>query len=67
MEQLRERSRAGRKETISEAEYLKPEGRHEKSGRREGENRGSESGVGHRESICEAEPGREGKEETEAE
>ena len=35
---------------------------HEKSGRRERGNRGSESGNGHRESSCEAEPGREGKE-----
>ena len=50
-----------------EAEYEKPEGRHEKSGRREGGNRGSESGDGHRGSHCEAETGREGKEEAEAE
>ena len=49
------------------AEYRNLEGRHEKSGRRERGNRGSESGGGHRESNCEAEPGREGKEETEAE
>ena len=45
VEQLRERSRAGRKETISKAEYLELEGRHERSGRREREKRGSESGT----------------------
>ena len=45
VEQLRERSRAGRKETIRKAEYLELEGRHEKSGRREREVRGSESGT----------------------
>ena len=49
------------------AEYKNLEGRHERSGRGERGNRGSESGDGHRESHCEAEPGREGKEETEAE
>ena len=49
------------------AEYENLEGWHEKSGRRERGNRGSESGDGHRESSCKAEPGREGKEETEAE
>ena len=62
MERLWERSREERKETNSEAEYRNLEGRHEKSGRRERGNRGSESGDGHRESSCEAEPGREGKE-----
>ena len=67
MERLRERSREGRKETISKAEYENLEGRHEKSGRRERGNRRSESGIGHRESHCEAEPGREGKEEQKAE
>ena len=41
------------------AEYRNLEGRHEKSGRRERGNRGSESGVGHRRSHCEAKPGRE--------
>ena len=46
-----------------EAEYRNLEGRHEKSGRRERGNRGSESGDGHRESSCEADPGREGKDE----
>ena len=46
VERLRERSRAGRKETISKAEYGKPEGLHEKSGRTEGGKRGSESGIG---------------------
>ena len=50
-----------------EAEYENLEGRHERSGQRERGNRGSESGDGHRESSCEAEPGREGKENTEAE
>ena len=64
---LWEQIREGRKETISEAEYKNLEGRHEKSGRRERGNRGSESGDGHRESSCEAEPGREGKEEQKAE
>ena len=63
MERLWERSREERKETNSKAEYKNLEGRHEKSGRRERGNRGSESGGGHRESSCEAEPGREGKEE----
>ena len=41
-----------------EAEYLELEGRHERSGRRERGNRGSESGDGHRGSHCEAEAGR---------
>ena len=41
-----------------EAEYENLEGRHEKSGRRERGNRGSESGDGHWGSSCEAEPGR---------
>ena len=63
MEQLWERSREERKETNSEAKYKNLEGRHEKSGRRERGDRGSESGDGHRESSCEAEPGRGGKEE----
>ena len=63
MEQLWERSREERKETNSEAKYKNLEERHEKSGRRERGNRGSESGDGHRESNCEAEPGRGGKEE----
>ena len=63
MEQLWERSREERKETNSEAEYKNLEGRHEKSGRRERGNRGSENGIGHRESKAVlAEPGREGKE-----
>ena len=62
VERLWERSREERKETNSGAEYRNLEGRHEKSGRRERGNRGSESGDGHRESSCEAEPGREGKE-----
>ena len=62
MEQLWERNREGRKETNSEAEYRNRERAHEKSGGKERGNRGSESGIGHRESICETEPGREGKE-----
>ena len=45
VEQLRERSRAGRKETISKAEYENLGGRHERSGRREGGQRGRESGT----------------------
>ena len=36
VERLRERSRGERKETNSRAKYQRPEGRHEKSGRREG-------------------------------
>ena len=63
VERLWERSREERKETNSRAEYRNLEGRHERLGRREGGNRGSESGGGHRESSCEAEPGRGGKEE----
>ena len=62
VERLWERSREEQKETNSKAEYRNLEGRHEKSGRGERGNRGSESGIGHRESSCEAEPGREGKE-----
>ena len=49
------------------AEYLELEGRHEKSGRRDGGEPRSESGRAHRGSHCEAEAGREGKEEAEAE
>ena len=60
-EQLRERIKEGRKETISKAKYKNLEGRHEKSGWRERGNRGSESGDGHRESNCEAELGRKRK------
>ena len=67
VEQLWERSREERKETNSRTKYRNLEGRHGKLGRGERGNRGSESGGGHRESSCEAEPGREGKEETEAE
>ena len=65
-EQLRERIKEGRKETISRAKYKNLEGKHEKSGWRERGNRGSESGDGHRESSCKAEPGRGGMEETES-
>ena len=63
VERLWERSREERKETNSEAKYENLGGRHERSGRRERGDRGSESGGGHRESNCEAKPGREGKEE----
>ena len=42
------------------------EGMRDQAGEKGG-NRGSESGDGHRESSCEAEPGREGKEEQKAE
>ena len=63
MDQLWERSREERKETNSKAKYRNLEERHEKSGWRERGNRGSESGDGHWGSNCEAEPGREGKEE----
>ena len=63
VERLWERNRVERKETNSKAEYRNLEGRHGKPGRRERGNRGSESGDGHRESNCEAEPRREGKEE----
>ena len=62
-ERLWERSREERKETNSEAKYENLGGKHEKSGWRERGNRGSESGDGHCGSNCEAEPGREGKEE----
>ena len=67
VERLRERSRAGRKETNSRAEYENREGRHGKPGRKERGKPGSESGGVHRGSHCEAEAGSEGKEETEAE
>ena len=63
MERLWERNRVERKETNSRAEYRNLEGRHEKSGWRERGDRGSESGDGHWGSNCEAELGREGKEE----
>ena len=46
VERLRERSRAGRKETNRKAEYGKQAGMQERSGRREGRKRGSESGIG---------------------
>ena len=61
-ERLWERIRVERKETNSEAEYRNRDRMHEKSGRRERGNRESESGSGHRECNCKAEPGREGKE-----
>ena len=62
MERLWERSREEQKETNSGAKYKNLEGRHEKSGQRERGNRGSESGDGHRESSCEAEPGKTARE-----
>ena len=57
MERLRERSRAGRKETIRKAEYENRERTHERSGGAERGNRGSESGIGNCGSHCEAEAG----------
>ena len=63
VERLWERSREERKETNSEAKYRNLDGRHERSGWRERGDRESESGDGHWGSNCEAEPGREGKEE----
>ena len=58
VERLRERSRVGRKETNSRAEYENRERRHERSGREERGKPGSESGGAHRGSHCEAEAGR---------
>ena len=58
VERLRERSRAGRKETNSRAEYENQDGRHGKPGRKERGKPGSESGGAHRGSHCEAEAGR---------
>ena len=46
VEQLRERSRAGRKETNRKAEYENRERTHERSGGKERGKRGSESGAG---------------------
>ena len=46
VEQLRERSRAGRKETNRKAEYGNRERTHERAGGKERGNRGSESGAG---------------------
>ena len=67
VERLRERSREGRKETGSEAEYGNLEGRHERSGRRERGGRRSESGGGEQGSKREAELRENGKEEHKAE
>ena len=67
VERLRERSRAGRKETGRKAEYENRERAHERSGGKERGNRGSESGDGEQGSICEAELWENGKEEREAE
>ena len=64
MEQLWERSEEGRKETNSKAKYRNREGMHEKSGRSQRGNRGSESGGGEQESSCEAELRENRKEET---
>ena len=49
------------------AEYENRERMHEKSGRKQRGKHGSESGSEHRRSHCEAETGRNGKEEAEAE
>ena len=65
VERLRERSREGRKETGSKAEYENRERTHERSGGAERGNRGSESGGGGQGSICEAELLRERKGRTE--
>ena len=67
VEQLWERSGEERKETNSEAEYWKLEEKHGKPGGTESGRSGSESGRKHPGGCCEAERGREGKEETEAE
>ena len=66
-EQLWERIREGRKETNRKPSTRNRERRHGKPGREERGKPRSESGRAHRESSCEAEPGREGKEHTEAE
>ena len=65
VEQLRERSREGRKETIRKAEYENPEGRHGKPGRREGGKRRSESGSAAPGKPLRGRNGKNGKEETE--
>ena len=65
MEQLRERSREGRKETISKAEYGNREGTHEKSGWRERGKPGSESGEAAPMKPLRGRSGKNGKEETE--
>ena len=67
VERLRERSREGRKETGSGAEYGNRERTHERSGGKERGNRGSESGDGEQGSRCEAELWENGKEERKAE
>ena len=67
VERLRERSRVGRKETNSRAEYEKREGRHGKPGREERGKPGSESGGAHRGSRCEAEAGRAERKKQKAE
>ena len=55
------------KGNIQEAEYGKLKGKHGKPGGTEGGRSGSESGRKHLGSHCEADEGRDGKEETEAE
>ena len=67
VERLRERSREGRKETGSKAEYENRERTHERSGGKERGSRGSESGGGEQGSRCEAELRENGKEERKAE
>ena len=65
VERLRERSREGRKETISKAKYENLEGRHGKPGRREGGKPGSESGEAAPIKPLRGRNGKNGKEETE--
>ena len=63
MEQLRKRSREGRKERSRKpSTEIRKEGTGNQAGEKE-ETEEGESRGGHRESNCEAEPGREGKEE----
>ena len=65
VEQLRERSREERKETISKAEYENREGTHEKSGGGERGKQGSESGEAAPGKPLRGRNGKNGKEETE--
>ena len=67
VERLWERNWEGRKETNSRAEYENLDGKHERSGRRERGNRGSESGDGNCGSHCEAEAGRAERKKQKAE
>ena len=65
VEQLRERSRAGRKETNRKAEYENRERTHERSGRIERGKQGSESGEAAPGKPLRGRNGKNGKEETE--